>query len=170
MSPGLRFPETDLSFFAARYQYSRHEPAVWGLSEAVRRRGWLTKDDLRIVAQWKAPRSAGRVEKNSEDYVKEITSFALTAETERARIEILTSLNGVRWPTASVILHFFHADPYPIMDFRSLWSVSLDLPTQYSFDFWWLYVVYCRTLSKKNGLDMRTLDRALWQYSKENQQ
>jgi hypothetical protein len=115
------------------------------------------------------PRSAGHVEDNPEEYVKEITEFAFRATTERARIKVLTSLDGVRWPTASVILHFCHRAAYPIMDFRALWSVSLPVPAQYSFTFWWPYVQFCRELSKRTGLDMGTLDRALWQYSKENQ-
>jgi len=109
------------------------------------------------------------MEGTPEEYVKEITEFVFKATTERARIEILTILDGVRWPTASVILHFFHRAPYPIMDFRALWSVSLLVPAQYSFAFWWTYVQFCRDLSTRTGLDMRTLDRALWQYSKENQ-
>jgi hypothetical protein len=120
MNPKLRFPEFNLPFYAARYQYSRQEPTVLGLSETITKRGWMTKDELRVVAQWKAPRSAGHIEDNPEDYVKEITSFALGATTDRARIEVLTTLSGVRWPTASVILHFFHREPYPIMDFRAL--------------------------------------------------
>jgi hypothetical protein len=33
----------------------------------------------------------------------------------------------------------------------------------------WPYVQFCRDLSMRTGLDMRTLDRALWQYSKEKQ-
>jgi hypothetical protein len=169
MNPRLRFPKSDLSFFAARYQYPIQETTLLGLAETVVKRGWMTKDDLRIVAQWKAPRSAGHVEDNSEEYVKEITAFALAAATERSRIEVLTNLDGVRWPTASVILHFFHKEPYPIMDFRALWSVSLEMPAQYSFGFWWPYVEFCRILSRDTGLNMRTLDRALWQYSKENQ-
>ena len=169
MNPKLRLPKPDLSFFAARYQYPIQETTVLGLVETVAKRGWMTKDDLRMVAQRKAPRSAGHVKNNSEEYVKEISAFALTATTERSRIEVLTNLDGVRWPTASVILHFFHKEPYPIMDFRALWSVSLDVPAQYSFGFWWPYVEFCRHLSKDTGLDMRTLDRALWQYSKEKQ-
>jgi len=169
MNLKLRLPKSDLSFFAARYQYPIQETMVLGLVETVVKRGWMTKDDLRMVAQWKAPRSAGHVKYNSEEYVKEISAFALAATTERSRIEVLTNLDGVRWPTASVILHFFHKEPYPIMDFRALWSVSLDVPAQYSFDFWWPYVEFCRHLSKDTGLDMRTLDRALWQYSKEKQ-
>ncbi|RJR21402.1 MAG: hypothetical protein C4582_07910 [Desulfobacteraceae bacterium] len=142
MKPVLRFPKSELRFFTDRYQYPVQETTVLGLRETVAKRGWLTKDDLRTVAQWKAPRSAGHIEGNSEEYVKEITAFALRAATERARIEILTNLDGVRWPTASVILHFFHKEPYPIMDFRALWSVSLEVPAQYSFAYWWSYVEF----------------------------
>ena len=169
MNPKLRCPESELSSFANRYQYPLQETTVLGLRKTVAKRGWMTKDELRIVAQWKAPRSAGHVEDNPEEYVKEITAFALGATSERARIEVLTNLDGVRWPTASVILHFFHKEAYPIMDFRALWSVSLSVPVQYSFDFWWPYVEFCRHLSKRTGMDMRTLDRGLWQYSKEKQ-
>ena len=64
---------------------------------------------------------------------------------------------------------FFHRHPYPILDYRALWSLSLKLPKCYSFEFWWAYVEYCRELSSRNGVDMRTLDKALWQYSKEKQ-
>lgn len=67
-----------------------------------------------------------------------------------------------------MILHFFHKEPYPIIDFRALWSVSLAVPPQYSFGFWWLYVNSCRNLSKRVNMDMRILDRALWQYSIES--
>jgi hypothetical protein len=39
----------------------------------------------------------------------------------------------------------------------------------YDFDLWWCYVCTCREIAAQAGVDMRTLDRALWQYSKENQ-
>ena len=109
------------------------------------------------------------MEGNHPQYVREITTIALQAVSERARIETLTLLDGVAWPTASVILHFFHRDRYPILDFRAVWSVGLEPPAQYGFEFWWQYVVCCRALAKKCRVDMRTLDRALWQYSKERQ-
>jgi len=84
---------------------------------------------------------------------------------ERARIESLTVLDGVGWPTASVILHFFHKDLYPILDYRAQWSVSMDMPIQYKFGFWWTCVEYCREIASKADVNMRTLDKALWQYS-----
>jgi hypothetical protein len=37
------------------------------------------------------------------------------------------------------------------------------------FAFWWSYVNRCRDLADQARVDMRTLDRALWQYSRENQ-
>lgn len=139
------------------------------MKSSVNCRGHLTRSELERVAYWKAPRSAGHASKNTEDYVREITGFAFAAKCERARVESLTLLDGVSWPTATVILHFFHSDPYPILDFRALWSVSLEVPNQYNFGFWWTYVEFCREAARTGGVDMRILDRALWQYSKEKQ-
>jgi hypothetical protein len=139
------------------------------LRSVVRAAGHLTKAQLRLVAEWKSPRSAGRVARNPESYVQEVTAFALSCESERARIEALTVLDGVLWPTASVVLHLFHAERYPVLDFRALWSVSAKVPAQYTFSFWERYVNYCRGVSEQSCVSMRTLDRALWQYSKVNQ-
>lgn len=61
-------------------------------------------------------------------------------------------------------------NPYPIIDYRALWSLGLEQKgAYYTFDDWWTYVESCRDLSEQAGVDMRTFDRALWQYSKESQ-
>ena len=78
-------------------------------------------------------------------------------------------LRGVNWPTASVFLHFCGSDRYPILDFRALWSLNAKVPSQYTFEHWWGYVQAVRGLQEASGLSMRIVDRALWQYSKENQ-
>jgi len=165
----LRFSESRISEIARRYSYQISEDDMIGIKKNAIKRKCLTKDELRQIAYWKAPRSAGHVEKNEEVYVKEMTKFVFIAKTERARIEILTKLDGVSWPTASVILHLFHNDPYPILDFRALWSVGVNVPPKYNYEFWWEYVKFCREIAARNKIDMRTLDRALWQYSKEKQ-
>ena len=171
MIPRLRFKIQDMKKLASRYQYTNNETELINFKTNVTKQGFLTKDQLFSVARWKSPRSAGKILNNHEDYVQEITDIALSAKTERTRIEILTLLDGVLWPTASVILHFFHKDLYPIIDYRALWSISVEAPSssQYKFDFWWQYVLFCRNIAEQNHIDMRTLDRALWQYSKENQ-
>jgi hypothetical protein len=76
----------------------------------------------------------------------------------------------VAFPTASVLLHFAHRDRFPILDFRALWSLGIDEPpTAYTFEFWSAYTRECRSLAEAAEVSMRTLDRALWQYSKEQQ-
>jgi hypothetical protein len=106
---------------------------------------------------------------NPDEFIQAITRTALSAPDEPRRIKVLTTINGVSWPMASVLLHFGHADRYPILDFRALWSLEVDTPPVYTFSFWWEYTQACQKLATNAGVSMRTLDRALWQYSKENQ-
>jgi hypothetical protein len=165
----LKFPVRDINRWAKAYSYSRGESDLEAMIPKVKRAGYLTKAQLRAVASWKSPRSAGRVKTNDEKYVREVTKFSLASPCDRASIQALTILDGVQWPTASVILHFFHKKRYPILDFRALWSVNQSVPQQYDYDLWIEYSEYSRKLAKQAGVKMRTLDRALWQYSKKNQ-
>lgn len=140
--PKLRCRQIELKKLAQRYEYDSID--LGGIEAGICERGFLTKDDLWNVARWKSPRSAGQVEKNSQFFVEEISGIALSAKDERTRIEVLTLLNGVQWPTASVILHFFHREDYPIIDFRALWTVSMGvpvvgagLPLSFRISEWW---------------------------------
>ena len=168
MKPTLRFSICDVAKHAARYEINDRERRLEDAKDSVLSRGYMTKPELQLLAEWKATRSAGHIKKNSEAYIEDVTGFALAAQDERSRIQSLTILDGVAWPTASCILHLFHPDPYPILDFRALWSLSLAVPKQYKFDFWMPYVDVSRNLARQAKTDMRSLDRALWQYSKVN--
>lgn len=137
------------------------------IAPAVRRRGFYTRDEFLELCLWKTPRSKRRCAENDEAFVHEATKVALGAEHERLRIESLLMLRGVSWPTASVLLHFGHRDPYPILDFRALHALGANEPASgYDFAFWWAYVVECRRLAQEAKVPMRTLDRALWEWSK----
>jgi hypothetical protein len=165
----LRFDQDSILYWADRYSIPREEEDLIDLHIPIQNRGYLLKSDLRALAKWKSPRSAGHVEKNSDSYIREITHFSLATSDERARVESLTLLSGVSWPTASVVLHLFHQQKYPILDFRALWSMDEKVPTQYGFEFWQEYVDATRAVAQQNDISMRILDRALWQYSKEHQ-
>ena len=164
----------DLKGLADKYSYrpNKEEPSV--MKGKIDKQGHLTKKDLIELVDWKAPRTVKKLKKNKDEYVKEITQITLTAKNERTRIEALTCLDGVGWPVASVVLHFFHKDRYPILDYRALWSVSMlkensstATPNRYCFDCWWEYVEFCRKTADTAGISMRQLDKALWKYSKE---
>ncbi len=165
----LRIPLAQVERWATRYDASQDAEIEQGVVPRVKKVGWFSKPDFLTVTRWKSPRSQSRCASNPEGYIKAVTQTALATPNEQLRIEILTLLQGVSWPTASVLLHFAHTDPYPILDVRALWSVGVDtLPRAYTFDFWHRYTQFCRELAGRCKVTMRTLDRALWQYSKEH--
>jgi hypothetical protein len=82
-------------------------------------------------------------------------------------MEALRTLRGVGWPTASVLLHLAYPDRYPILDTRALHALGVRRRSAYSFGFWDAFVGAWRELAKRAGVDGRTFDQALWQWSKE---
>ncbi len=166
----LRFASNEINHWAAHYVDDGDSHILNEISPDVRDMGYFSRTEFLHLCAWKSPRTKKHCQKNSEDFIKSVTQIALSTNCEQLRIEILTLLNGVSWPTASVLLHFGHRQPYPILDYRALWSLGRDKPpNQYSFDFWWAYTQYCRTTAEEAQVTMRDLDRALWQYSKEHQ-
>lgn len=166
----LRFPLSEVRLWSERYDYRYDSEVVEQLVPAVHEQGFLSRQQLLVVVDWKAPRSRRHARKASEAIVEEGTRIALNCDSEELRIGVPSLIPGVGYPMASVLLHFFHTDPYPIIDYRALWSLGLQQNgAYYTFDDWWSYVTACRTLSKQAGVEMRTFDRALWQFSKENQ-
>jgi hypothetical protein len=106
---------------------------------------------------------------NDSDMIREVSILAQTTKSERVRIQVWTMLDGVKWPTASVFLHFAFPHTYPILDIRALWSLGVDRPPAYNFNFWKNYAESCRSLANEHEVTMRELDQALWKYSQLNQ-
>jgi hypothetical protein len=163
----LRFSESDIAFWASRYEIETDYLIEREIVPRTKRAKFLSREDFLSTCAWKTPRSKKHCARNTEEEIREITNIALTASSEKVRLEILRLLHGVEYPTASVILHWCHQDPYPIIDFRAAWSLSV--AEEYTMSFWMEYTVFCRHLAIRNHVSMRNLDRALWQYSKENQ-
>ena len=165
----LRLPRHDITRWAKRYATTQ-DVAPLAFGSAANHRGYLTKAEFLGLAKWKTPRTQKRCKANSDDFIQVVTQTALATTDERLRIEVLTLLDGVRLPTASVLLHFCGRDPYPILDFRALWSLSCDVSAKnYDFTLWQSYCDFTRALAVDAGVSMRVLDRALWQYSKDCQ-
>jgi len=165
----LQFPEEKLPEWSRRYDYTTRVPesTVAEKGKKMQEQGHLTLRQIAQICEWKTTRSKSMVQKNTDAFVREVTSACSDSETEQFRISVLTLLHGVGWPTASVVLHFGHEDRYPIIDVRALESFGVEEPSSYSFDLWWPYVQACRRLADRNELTMREVDQALWQYSEE---
>ena len=166
----LRVHPQELAAYAARFGETDDGP-LFALGERARTRGYLTRAEFLALCAWKTPRSRGLCSANTSWRVRRSTGAALAAVDEADRIGALLGLDGVGMPTASVILHFVHAEPYPVLDVRALWSVGVDNSStiSHTIDLWFAYTRVCRELASATNLSMRAVDRALWQYSKENQ-
>ena len=167
----LRFALSEVQHWSDIYDYPAPDKPIRAIGATAGRRGWYTRDEFLTVMRWKAgERTQSLCEENSETAVVEATRLALATTDERQRMRALTDLTGVALRSASALLHFARPKSYPILDFRALWSLGIDKrPRSYSFTLWGDYVLTCRSLAKEAGVSLRTLDRALWKYSKDNQ-
>jgi hypothetical protein len=130
---------------------------------------YLNKEKFMRIALWKSKRPKKHYERNDDAIIKEVTRFSLETKNEEIRLKALFIINGVSYPVASFILHFAFPDKYPIMDFRAIWSLGEQQPKSYSFDFWQKYVERVGGIAKETDQRIRTVDKALWEYSRENQ-
>ena len=164
----MKLPDNfNIAYYEARY--SDDDTPIEQIVTEVKERGYLTKSDLITVSIWKSKyRNVHYIEQNSDAIIEDKTRAALCPyTTEYDRINGLRCLGGVDWATASAILHWFHRDPYPIWDRPALETIQFD-KNQYKNDFerWDAYVSFCRDIAEQKRVNMRTLDRALWQFSK----
>ena len=139
------------------------------MKRLLKKQGYLRQKELVRIGMWKSkrPKRHYESEENDDLTVKEITAFSFRTKSEKARIESLLALKGISWPVASAILHFAFPSKYPIWDFRVLWS--LGWTEHYNFNLWQKYCSKIRKISGKYKLPIRTVEKALWKYSKEQQ-
>jgi hypothetical protein len=163
----LQFDAADIGALAARFGDSK-DAGPTAAGAAARRQGFYTREQFVTVCAWKTVRSRPRVAANSEDEVRAATRAALGGADERRRMEALLELRGVGVPTASTLLYFAEPDRYPILDVRALESLGeVQSRSVYPLSYWLEYLEACRELALRHGVTLRTLDKALWQHSKE---
>ena len=166
MSFVLQFPPEEIPALAARFGDTDDEPCRRA-GAAARARGRYRRGEFLLVCAWKSARSRPLVAANSAAAIGCATGAALAATGEAERMEALLVLDGVGVPTASVLLHFAHPADYPILDVRALESLGHKGRSVYPVSFWLRYLDACRALAARHGVSVRTLDKALWQHSRE---
>ena len=133
MEMKLRFCESEIGYWANLYtegqreQDREREQQVINLNSKIWGCGSVTQEELYKVAYWKSHRSAHWINRNSDDFVREITRNAFTANNDWAKLMTLTALQGVKEPIASTILHLYdEGGHYPILDVHEIWAVGLE--------------------------------------------
>jgi hypothetical protein len=164
----LQFPPDDIEALARRFSYDDEDDgACRAAGAAAAARGYYARDEFLDVCAWKSARSRPLVRANDALTVEAATRAAFETVDEAARMGALIGLHGVGVPTGSVLLYFAFPDRYPILDVRALESLGRKGRSVYPLSFWVAYVHACRELAAENRVSLRTLDKALWQHSKE---
>ena len=136
----------------------------------LRRQRYLRRENLISIGRWKSPRPVRHYEKNSDSKAEQATRLSLSSRDERVRVESLLGskggLRGVGYPVASTILHFAFPDTYPIMDFRVMESLYGESRSSYTFEVWQEYCARIHRIARRHKPTIRTVDKALWMYSK----
>ena len=163
----LQFPIDEIRPLAARFPPLDSDARLNELGVAVRARGYYTREEFIEVCAWKTVRSRPKVSRNTEAAVVQATGLAMSSNSEAEKMMALLELDGVGVPTASTLLYCAFPDGYPILDVRALESLGVKPRSQYPLSFWLGYLDACRELAQRASVSLRTLDKALWQHSKE---
>jgi hypothetical protein len=164
----VQFPLEHVRDYAARFD-ATGDAAALALGRTARERGYYTAKEFVAACRWKTPRSAPLVARNTAQDVEAATRVALgPVGSAGERMQALRALHGVEWATGSVLLHLAYPDRYPILDVRALHALGVIGRTSYTVTFWEAYVSAWTRLAAEAGVDGRTLDHALWQWSKEH--
>ena len=164
----LHFDPEEIDVLAERYGYSQDDEALEAGTRIAA--GHYDRENLNVIVRWKSARRAALIDENSDLEIARSLRFATDSRTsERSAIESLTRLRGVGIPVASAILTLINPDKYTIIDYRALESLGVtEWPD--TVDYYLAYLAACRELAQRHNKSLRTLDRALWQWSKERSQ
>ncbi len=134
----------------------------------VAARGYYARSEFLKVGQWKSPRSMTYMKRNSGDDIEDVTRAALGAP-ERLQHRFLVILDGVGVKMASALLMIANPIRFTVFDFRALETLEhhRELGEGFKSDDYMSYLRLCHGLAARVGTDLRALDRALWQWSKE---
>ena len=178
-----QFPFTkqgEILYWATRYtedqkpERKQKEEDVVKIREKVEARkkpetpgGYLTKTELMKMGDWKRHTFPSQMENNPDGHVEKITAEAFRPGDDWKKLEKLTALEGVVESVGSVILHLYDQERYPVLDRHALWSLTIEhRKVDYDEKFWKKYLRFCRAKANCHDVCMRTLDRALYKFSK----
>ena len=155
------------------YEAQEDESGIIEIAKRARKQGYLKKSEFVAICEWKSKRPRKYYSANEPALIREISKIVFSKDCgDEARIRLLMTLKGVKIRMASAILHLTFLgdkDGYPIIDFRVMRALTgrRFSDNDFTMPVWLEYTYFFRKMAKKFGIDMRTLDRALWSYDEE---
>lgn len=158
--------------------YTENEgPKFLGLIRRLRIariRGYMQKEDLIAVCNWKSPRARHLCLQNHGNSVVGASRVAFATKDEAERMHALVALSGVSVPMASAILSAYDPGRYGVIDIR-VWQalhtygkvVANKEGINLTIDNWLEYLNLLRAAAKRNGKTARAAEQALFFHHKE---
>jgi transglutaminase-like putative cysteine protease len=153
------------------YQEELHE-IEQTLHEALQAQGYITQEQLRDVVTWKLDNQAGRRSGNIERvnqvpdaFVRRVSEAALLVGDPEVQLKTLSSIPGIGYATATVVLTFYDPERYAVGD-----RYMVDL--FFGEDRQMRVTDYPKLLSElrdrnPGGFDLRTVEKAYYQRYRE---
>jgi hypothetical protein len=162
----LQFAPSHIRKLSARYSYRLEDEEAMASGKRIAR-GEYTRRNLQAIFEWKTGgRGKSRLQVNTDEEIEDALRTAVQAKAERTAVAVLSGLYGVEIPVASAVLTAIAPDRYTIIDYRALEALG-ETRTWHTIDGYLAYLACCRKLARENGVTLRELDRALWQWSVE---
>ena len=151
------------------------EKAAFEAGEAIRN-GETTLVNLEAIVRWKSERVVQYLIGNSSEKIRQALAVAASPDsTTETAVKALLELHGVDLPVASAILAAIFPERYTVLDFRALEALG---HARHDVRFYEEYLEFCKRLAESNIVSpqselpaptpLRTLDRALWEWSRNN--
>ncbi len=149
------------------------EKAAFDAGEAIRN-GDYTLANLEAIVRWKSERAVQYLIGNSNEKIRMALAAAASQESSTdTAVKALLELHGVDISVASAILAAIFPERYTVLDFRALEALGY---ARQDVRFYEEYVAFCKRLAESNVVrpqselpaptPLRTLDRALWEWSR----
>jgi hypothetical protein len=149
------------------------EKAAFEAGEAIRN-GDYSLANLEAIVRWKSERAVQVLIGNSNDKIRRALTVAASLEssTETA-VKALLDLHGIDIALASAVLAAIFPERYTVLDYRTLEALG---HARHDVHFYEEYLAFCKRLAESNIVrpqselpaptPLRTLDRALWEWSR----
>lgn len=175
----LQPSETDLQELADEYwqqsgaRERELEKAAFEAGEAIRN-GEYTLANLEAIVRWKSECAVQYLIANSNQHIRKVLAVAAAPETPTCdAVKSLLELQGIDISLASAVLAAIYPERYSILDFRALEALG---HARLDVRFYEEYLSFCKRLAESNivkpqddlpgATPLRTLDRALWEWSR----
>ena len=149
------------------------EKAAFEAGEAIRN-GDYSLANLEAIVRWKSERAVQVLIGNSNDKIRRALAVATSREAStEAAVKALLDLHGIDIALASAVLAAIFPERYTVLDYRTLEALG---HARHDVRFYEEYLAFCKRLAESNIVrpqselpaptPLRTLDRALWEWSR----